>query len=70
MEGFLGVMFDLVLDVLNYVGELGMRVGKRAEAFLPREAASDPFVFVYVVCGASFDVADEVRESHVWFQTD
>ena len=36
----------LVLDVSNHRGELGMRIGKSAETFLPLKSAQDPAAFI------------------------
>ena len=66
-KGFAGVVLLLVLDVANDRRELGVRIRKRFESFLPREAAIHPTALVDEPGGARFDVTNKVGQGHGWF---
>ena len=61
----LGVMLLLVVNVFHHPIHLRMAIGKRAEAFLPVEAALHPFLLVDKSGRGCLDVAHQTRQSEV-----
>jgi len=67
-EGGAGVMFFLVADVTNYRGQLGVRVGKSAESFLPFKSTHDPVLGIDIIRRSRLYLADQSGQGKVGFQ--
>ena len=69
-EAPLRVVLLLVAYVPNYRVQLRMRVGKRAETFLPVESASDPSFALNEFGRVGLNISYQIRERNTGLQAD
>src|SRR6185503_9841582 len=69
-EALRSMMLLLVANVSNHRVQVRLRVGERAETFLPVKPASDPFLALNEFGRVRLNISHQIRERKAWLKAD